>query len=58
MKSRVPLLAMVPRWSIASCSLMPMPLSLMVKVLAALSNATLMSSVGVSSYKAGVFSAS
>ena len=37
MNSRVPLLAMVPRWLMASSWLMPMPLSEMVMVLAALS---------------------
>jgi hypothetical protein len=40
-KSLVPLLAMVPRWSMASCALMPMPLSVMVSVLASLSKVTL-----------------
>ena len=58
MKSRVPLLAIVPKWSIASCSLMPMPLSEMVMVLAALSKATRISRVGVSSSKAALFKAS
>ena len=37
MNSRVPLLAMVPKWLMASSWLMPMPLSEMVMVLAALS---------------------
>ena len=40
MKSLVPLLAMVPRWSMASCCDMPMPLSVMVSVLASLSKLT------------------
>ena len=57
MKSLVPLLAMVPRWSIASCWLMPMPLSVMVRVLAALSKATRTSRLGASSNSAALFSA-
>ena len=58
MKSLVPLLAMVPRWSMASCVLMPMPLSVMVSVLASLSNDTRTSRLGASSYSAASFSAS
>ena len=58
MKSLVPLLAMVPKWSMASCSLMPMPLSVMVSVLAALSKVTRTSRLGASSYRALLFSAS
>src|SRR5574343_48670 len=58
MKSLVPLLAMVPRWSMASCSLMPMPLSVMVMVLASLSNATRTSRLGASSFSAVLFKAS
>ncbi len=58
MKSLVPLLAMVPRCSMASCWLMPMPLSTMVKVRAALSKDTRTSRLGWPSYRAGSFSAS
>ncbi len=58
MKSLVPLLAIVPRWSIASCSLMPMPLSVMVSVWASLSNATRTSRLGASSYRPVLFRAS
>src|SRR3990167_5111675 len=58
MKSLVPLLAIVPRWSMASCSLMPIPLSWMVSVLASLSKCTRTSRLGASSYSALLFSAS
>ncbi len=49
MNSRVPLLAMVPRWSMASAVLMPMPLSVMVMVRAFLSSAMRTRSSGASS---------
>ena len=55
MKSLVPLLAMVPRCSTASARLMPMPLSVMVIVLASLSNATRTSKFGASSNNAALF---
>jgi hypothetical protein len=58
MNSRVPLLAMVPRLSIASCCDRPMPLSVMVNVRAALSNETRTSRLGASSYSEASFSAS
>ncbi len=58
MKSLVPLLAMVPRWSMASCVLMPMPLSWMVRVRAALSKDTRTSRLDWSSYSVASFSAS
>jgi hypothetical protein len=58
MNSRVPLLAMVPRLSIASCWDSPMPLSSIVRVRAALSNVTRTSSVGASSYSVGSANAS
>ena len=46
---------MVPRWSMASCWLMPMPLSVMVSVLAALSKVTRTSRLGASSNSAALF---
>lgn len=55
MKSLVPLFAMVPRWSMASCALMPMPLSVMVMVRASVSKATRTSRLGASSNKAALF---
>ena len=58
MKSLVPLLAIVPRCSTASAWLMPMPLSVMVMVLASLSKATRTSRFGASSNKAALFSPS
>ena len=58
MKSLVPLLAMVPRWSMASCWLMPMPLSVMVRVLASLSKVTRTSRFGASSYRPALLMAS
>ena len=58
MNSRVPLLAMVPRLSMASCCDRPMPLSAMVSVFASLSKLTRTSRLGASSYSALSFSAS
>ena len=58
MNSRVPLLAIVPRWSMASCCDRPMPLSVMVRVRACLSKSTRTSRLGASSYRAVLFSAS
>ena len=57
-KARVPLLAMVPRLSMASCSLMPMPVSVTVRVRASLSKLMRTSSSGWSPYRAGSCSAS
>src|SRR4029453_16877278 len=58
MNSRVPLLAMVPRLSIASCWDRPMPLSVIVRVRAALSKATRTSRLGAFSYSPVLFKAS
>ena len=55
MKSLVPLLAMVPRVVDGLCWLMPMPLSVMVSVLAALSKVTRTSRLGASSNSAALF---
>ena len=57
MNPLVPLLAMVPRLSMASCSLMPMPLSVMVSVLASLSKRRGLR-VRAVSYRRRLFSAS
>ena len=51
MNSRVPLLAIVPRWATASSALMPTPLSRTVSVLAWASKLTCTFRSGASSYK-------
>ena len=58
MNSRVPLLAIVPRWATASSDDMPMPLSVIVMVLASLSKATRTSRSVLPSYSSGLSIAS